>query len=228
VIERNADYTKDYIKRIITSFKNTPVWKETINEIFQEKLDVQGTEKILNKISDGKIAYFLKKGLSHFGEIGLTKRYEIVTPEKPEKEIIEIFKKRIFDTKIKLICCNCGVWSMTYRVKDVPDNIVCPKCGAKLIGVIKPFEEEHEKILKKYLKRQKLTHDEEEIVENILNSGSLVITYGKNAVITLAGRGIGVKTAAKILSPMLKNDELIKEIMKAEKRYMQTKKFWRE
>jgi ATP-dependent Lhr-like helicase len=210
------------------SFKDTPLWKEALNEVFHEKLDIPGSRNILVKILEGGIPCFVRTGLSNFGEMGLTKKYEIMPTEKPEGEIFELFKKRLLETKLKLLCCNCGEWSIIYRVKDIPENIQCPKCQARLIGVIKPFEEENEKILKKYLKKQSLNKAEEAIVENVLNSGSLVITYGKKAAFVLAGRGIGVKTASRILSPVLSDDDLIREILKAEKKYIETKRFWKE
>ena len=58
-------------------------------------------------------------------------------------------------------------------------------------------------------------------------TADLVITYGKRAVVTLSGRGIGPETAARILSKLPKNEEaLLRAIFEAEKQFSRTKKYW--
>jgi ATP-dependent Lhr-like helicase len=227
IIDKDVEYGKGYLEKIIDSYIHSPPWKETFQEIFQEKLDIEKTIHVLEMIKKGEIKIHIKPGLSPLGKDGLSKRYEIVASIKPEKEIFMAFKKRLFNTKIRLICCQCG-WAINYLIKDLPKDIICLKCHAKLIGVIKPWETEKEKLITKFLKKIPLTKDELKMVDTIMDTASLVISSGKNAVKVLAGRGIGPTTASRILAKTKKGDELLNDILDAEKLYIKTKRFWKE
>ena len=51
-------------------------------------------------------------------------------------------------------------------------------------------------------------------------------SYGRDALLALAGYGVGPDTAARILAKQKKEDELLWEILEAEINYARTKKFW--
>ena len=77
--------------------------------------------------------------------------------------------------------------------------------------------------------------EENKEVKRLHKNGSLVLTYGKNAVLALMGRGIGPETAARILRKynvqmLEKSDEIhmkfLKDILKAELNYARTRGFW--
>ena len=57
---------------------------------------------------------------------------------------------------------------------------------------------------------------------------SLIQHFGKKAIITLSGFGIGPDTAARILRNMLSEEDLFKKIYFAEKLYVTTRGFWKE
>jgi hypothetical protein len=44
----------------------------------------------------------------------------------------------------------------------------------------------------------------------------------------LAGRGVGVRTAARILSGPERGDDLLREVFEAEKQYAKTRRFWKD
>ena len=64
-----------------------------------------------------------------------------------------------------------------------------------------------------------------------LDSGSLVITYGNIAATVMAGRGVGVATAKRVLAKLgtgkITREYLLKEILEAEKLYAKNKRFWK-
>jgi len=86
---------------------------------------------------------------------------------------------------------------------------------------------EAEKLVKKYLKGRKLTKEEEKYLKEMNDSASLILTNRRDAILTLAGRGVGVKTASRILRKGLKEKDLLKEILEAEKQFARTKRFWK-
>ena len=227
-ISRKATFDTINIDRIIDVYWNSPIHKETLQELFTEKLDLNRTKEIFRKIKSKEIKISDVEGLSPIAELGF--RYElqdVAKPERPEKEIFKIFKNRLMDSNVRLLCINCGNYSITNFVKNVESEPRCRKCQSKLIAVIKPHRTEAQEIVKKWLKGKELTEEEKEKLEFIKRSADLCIVYGKKAAIVLAGRGIGPQTATRILSRMHRNeDEFYKDILKAEKEFIKNKKYW--
>ncbi|MBI4164068.1 MAG: DEAD/DEAH box helicase [Candidatus Aenigmarchaeota archaeon] len=240
IISKDADYGKAYLKKIIEVYSKSPAYKEALNEIFEDKLDIENTKDILDLIKKGYFKMEIKKGPSPLGKLGLTKRYEIVPPEKPTQEIFEIFKHRLENTEIGLVCCQCGKWSAVYTVKLLPKAIICPVCGARLVGAVPAkYAEDARKLVKKNSENKKLTEQEKKWVNITMDSGSLVITYGLDAVKVMAGRGIGVATAKRVLSKFKRADtdkvgvqptfgeDLFHVILDAERQYAKNRRFWK-
>ena len=70
--------------------------------------------------------------------------------------------------------------------------------------------------------------DEQAILDRLADSASMVSASGRRAVIAQAGRGIGPRTAARILRRQSDGDELLKDILREEQVYARNKRFWRE
>jgi ATP-dependent Lhr-like helicase len=228
IIAKDAEYGKISLRRIIDEYINTPVYRETLNEIEFEKLDIEKTKEILEKIQSGKIKVVLKSGLSPLGKIGLQHWVELVKPAKPEKEIFEIFKNRLFSTKVRLVCMNCGNWSQTFVLKEMPEDVECKKCGARLLGITKATGEKILKIIKRKIRKLPLTQEESKIYKRISRTADLFLCYRKKAAIALAGKGIGPTTALRILSRYhASEEEFLKDIFRAEKSYQMTKRYWK-
>jgi len=82
--------------------------------------------------------------------------------------------------------------------------------------------------LKKHLRREALNEDEEKALKRGYKSADLVIASGKKAIIALAARGIGPRSASKVLERSYSRDdyEFYSEIINAEKEYSRTRPFW--
>ncbi|MFH1977722.1 MAG: DEAD/DEAH box helicase [Candidatus Aenigmatarchaeota archaeon] len=228
IISREADYGKNYIRKIIDVYKNTPVYNEAMNEIYQDKLDIEKTCEFLENINRGKVKIIVKDSLSPIGREGITRRYSLVSEKKPEKEILAAFKKRLLSTKFGLLCLTCGTWVATGTVKEIPDDLKCKKCQAKLVSVIpyRYLNEAHALMIKQKLGKA-LVGDEKKRYDHMSRTAGLVIDHGKEAVVVLAGRGIGPRAASRVLRKMLKGDDIIKEILSEERNYVKTRRFWK-
>ena len=153
---------------------------------------------------------------------------DVVKPERMEKEIFNAFVKRLFETRVKVICVNCGKFSQVLQVKNFPESIICKSCGSRLLAVVNPEDSEAYKLVKKRLKGERLSESESVRLERILRTADLVINYGKKALIALAARGIGPNTATRILAKMHKSDEdFLRDLYAAEKHFLKTKRFWK-
>jgi ATP-dependent Lhr-like helicase len=229
IIARDADYGKGYLKKIVEVYAGTAPHHEAMNEILQEKLDIPGAVKVMKAIRSGAVKLDVRQGLSPIGEAGIKYNYEVVATGRPEQEIFNIFKERLMNTRVGLVCTQCGKWAIMHQVSDLPDGLKCPICEASAIAVV---PEQHildaQKIIKKYKGGRELTRLENTWLDKTMNTASLVMGSGREAVIVLAGRGIGPRTAGRLLSKQAHGDELLQEILKAERQYARTKQFWRD
>ncbi|NOZ81697.1 MAG: DEAD/DEAH box helicase [Candidatus Micrarchaeota archaeon] len=218
VISKKAEYDKIAIKRLIEAYRDTPVFDETMREILEEKFNIRDTQKILSSLSKVRIIH----GPTVLGSSFL--RADVVKPERAEEEIIQLVKKRILETKLKLVCLNCGKYSSVRKVSDFGERPVCLKCGSIVLGVCKP-DEKPEKTVKKYLSGKKLSVEEEKLLNRLKRTADVVVDHGGDGLKCLAGRGIGPETALRILP--CKREKLYREIYLAEKKYLETKRFWK-
>ncbi|MEM5872978.1 MAG: hypothetical protein QXV63_01995, partial [Candidatus Aenigmatarchaeota archaeon] len=88
--------------------------------------------------------------------------------------------------------------------------------------------EKNLKIVNKKIKGLSLSKEEEEIYQKLYESASLFISFGKKAALVLAGKGIGIETAKKILNirKIYKSEEeLIREIFEREKEFLKIRHF---
>jgi ATP-dependent Lhr-like helicase len=151
----------------------------------------------------------------------------VIGPERPEAEIFGLFRKRLMETKVRLVCVNCGMWSQTYAVKDIPDKLKCSCCTAKLLATVHPKFTEVQKIIKKKLKEREMTLEENKRYERVRRAADLFLVYGKKASIAMAARGIGPQTASRVLAGIYRNeDEFLRSILQAERNYIKTRRYW--
>ena len=73
----------------------------------------------------------------------------------------------------------------------------------------------------------KLKPEEKKELKELMTNASLINAHGRNAVIVLSARGVGPKTAGRILSKLQRDEyDLYREIMKAEVNFAKTSRFW--
>ncbi len=228
-IRKEAEFTHGMLSRMIRFYGDTPIIKETINEIFREKIDVEGTEDVFRKIKEGKIKVVgeFSYKVSPIGEIGLTYSLSSIVKPKEEDEVIEMVKQRLLSKRYFFACMKCGNIIGVLGV-DSSEYLKCNKCGAKLIGFVPEKEKEIAKrAVKKYFSGKPLTKEERQIIKKLKETAELFLNYGKKAVMVMGGFGIGTTTARRILSKHhgdLRN--LIKEIIRAERQFISTRKYW--
>ncbi|MBI4176911.1 MAG: DEAD/DEAH box helicase [Candidatus Aenigmarchaeota archaeon] len=228
-IARTADLGNVPLKKIAEAYRGSPIYEETMREIFLEKLDFTKASEIINEIREGNIKVINSEGLSFFGKLSLDREFgELIGPERPDGEILKIFRERIDGTKIRLVCMNCGKWTWPGSVKDAPKKPKCGKCGAMMVTAVRDYDHETERIIERKCAKRGLTADQQKTYDETLKIADLVMVSGKDAITALAGRGVGFATAARILSKYHGDeDDLYKDILAAERQYFKTKRFWK-
>ncbi len=227
-IVKGANFERLKIEKIIDVYRGSPIFKEVLREIFTEKLDLENTINVFKEIKSKKIKIEECDGLSPLAELGFKyELHDIARPDRPEKEIFKLFRNRLMDSRVRILCVNCGKYALNIYVKDIEDEPRCRSCHSKLLAVLRPYQMEAQDIVKKRLAGKKLTDEELKILERIKRSADMVIVYGKKACIALAGRGVGPQTASRILARMYRSDDdFYKDILKAEREFIRTKRFW--
>jgi len=229
IVAKKVQFDKININKVVSSYSKTPVYNETMNEIFLEKMDIENAETILEKIRDEKIKLKLESGLSALGKMGLVQQFsEVMKPRMPEKEIFNAFSRRLLSTRVRLLCVNCGEYSLIKSVRSMEDEPECPKCNSRLIAILRKRQVNAINIVKKRIKKKELTKEELKEFQSIRRSADLTIIYGKKAALVMAGHGIGPQTAARILSALHPTREkLLRDIFAAEKEFIRTKPYWK-
>ena len=229
VVEKDAS-----VKAFSKAYKfllGTIVDRAARMEVLIDKFDVEGLKKALEMIKKGliEVTWFESEGQASPMAMPILNKYapiEVDLIKPSDKTLAEVVLERLMDRTVKLVCMYCGGWSTTRKVKYVPDDLKCPKCGAKYIAVTWPNDDKIEKLLKKRL-TGKLTKQEIEEIRKYQMSAGLVLTYGKKAVMVLAARGIGPQTASRILAKDARGDDtLYIDILEAEKTYIRTRMYW--
>ncbi len=229
IISKLAKFDKINMNKIVVAYEKTPVYTEALRETFHEKMDIENAKKVMALIKKGEIKIKFQEGLSYLGELGLTHQFsEVMKPRMPEKEIMTAFRKRLLNTRVRLLCTNCAEFSLVVAVRDIEDQPECPKCSSRLIAVLRKRQFGAAEIIKKRLKKKPLTAEEQNELNTVRRSADLVMVYGRKAAEVLAGHGIGPQTAARILAMLHTNKEkFYKDILEAEKNFARTKIYWK-
>ncbi|MGI6014997.1 DEAD/DEAH box helicase [Methanothrix sp.] len=222
-LSRDVDYQRVSMARLLTVFEGTPMYREALREIYHDRLDIERTRMVLKRIREGTIA-IATSSLSPIGTSGRGGGRDVTSPENADAAVIKLLKNRIMSDRVLLFCVNCKKWKSMRQVERVPDRPECPLCGSRMVAALKPWEEEEIKVVRKL---EKKTSEEKRRTKRVFRNANLVLSYGKTAAIALASRGLGPETAARVVGKLQKDEiEFYRDILKAEKEYARTKRFW--
>lgn len=231
IIKRDARIREIPIKRLISSFEGTPVFDEAMREVLFEKLDEPRVIALFKAIAEREIEIHTVRTdcPSPLARLIVEEktRFEVMGEITEENEVLSMMETRLLSRRFRLTCMGSGDWSSVRTIATLDDEIRCPICGSKVVAVQSPSSESLQKILKKKTSGVSLSAEEEKAFKAGNLTASLVVGYGKLALLVLAGRGVGPTTASRILRPgMLDRIAVLKAISKAEKEYERTKPFW--
>ena len=221
IIEKNADHRFMNFQRLFEMHKDTPAYREAVDKVLWEDLDIPNTEKVVSMMADKEIEVVLGR-ISTIGLEGITRSKELMQPVRADHSILMALKKRLEDEIMFASCLNCGS-QWRFRVGDAPKRFRCPQCGGVMIAVLKGYERENIRLVK----LQELSAQEKKDRLRLSRNANLVNEHGKRAVLAHARRGVGPDSASRILRSMhVEEDEYLRDIMNAEILYAKNKRFW--
>jgi ATP-dependent Lhr-like helicase len=220
-IDADADYERISIHRLTELFDNTVVQREAYRELFSVYMDVETAGRVVRQIREGQIRV-MTGPVSILGAEGLFSSRDQMQPPSADQAVISTLKRRLEEQNVILVCMNCRQWKSRTVVSRVPERPICPKCGARLIAVLKPWEED----LYAQANKKKKTEEERNIEIRLIRNANIVLSSGRKAAVALAGKGVGPDNASRILATLTTGDTFYREILKAERNYIRTHRFW--
>ncbi|MEM2904967.1 MAG: DEAD/DEAH box helicase [Candidatus Bathyarchaeia archaeon] len=214
-------------------FSETPIYRETVREVLQEKLDVEHVKQLFRSVKTGEVktctflalerpsplAYHV---LNKFIEVP-----ELIAPESMLKDGAAHMKTALSREQVRFFCMNCWSWEDTVRIKDMAEKPTCATCGSGLLAVLNKLGLGVHDALRKKRERASLTEEELRLVARARRTADLVLSYGRRATEALAVQGIGPQTASQILAKMHDREEdFYKDLIQARLKYLTTREYW--
>ena len=230
--DRSDVYVKNEIRYDFERNIDTPLVKEAFRELFHEKFDLEGAQRIIDLIKQNKIQieWVDVDKFSKLADPVLDQTVMSYTnPANIDKEMLLKVKTRLMQTKQRLICVRCGLWQQVMTPNET-HPLRCKYCKGQQITCTYEYDHELVKIIQKKHQGKKLTPDENKNFQKAWKVSSLLSSFGKTALIVMAAYGVGPDTGARILKNRVEGDDdyLIKQIIIAEKTYTLTRGFWKD
>ena len=230
--DRSDIYVKNEVRYDFERNIDTPLVKEAFRELFHEKFDLEGAQRIIDLIKQNKIEieWIYVDKFSKLAEPVLDQTVMSYTnPANIDKEMFLKVRKRLMETKQRLLCARCGLWQRVMTPNET-HPLKCKYCKGQQITCTYEYDHELVKTIQKKHQGKKLTPEENKNFKRAWKVSSLLASFGKTALIVMAAYGVGPDTGARILKNRLEDDDdyLIKQIIVAEKTYTLTRGFWKD
>mgnify|MGYP001163597127 CR=1 FL=1 len=231
VIKKDTTYRKRMAEEVYYSLRFEPPVTESLNEIKTKYFDINSTKEILNDIYTGKIPIYTNKTdtLNQIEKDYLFGNNTSISQDYlDDEEAINLLKSRVNKKRISLLCINCfskkGPCSVEFLLKY---GLNCSKCKSQRLGVYYPTDE-IKVLIQKIQKRERLNENELIQIKKIRTCAKIVNNFGIKALWCLTAYGVGVGATKRILRRgSLEKNEIFRRILKEEKKYFETRMYWK-
>ncbi|HLE97346.1 MAG TPA: DEAD/DEAH box helicase [Candidatus Thermoplasmatota archaeon] len=232
-IERDVDFRKISIARLLGAFKGTPLYREALREVFEDHLDLPGTERQLAALQRGDLT-LVEQDLGPISIAGIDQRIELISPARADRTMLEALEKRLGNERVVLHCLHCKDWRVETRVDRAipPDDserkLACPDCASVLVTAYRPWQQDPPKVLAKARRSEDgLDPDERKELRRLHTAANLLLDHKRRAMLALVARGVGPDTAGRLLYKQRTSDEtFLRDVLEAEITYAKTRQFW--
>jgi len=236
VIPRGKTLDARSLENLYARFKDTPIYKETLREVHQEKLDLASAKEILAGAASGdvEIVSMLTKAPSPLARHILEQYADVAELMEATISVgdqLEYMRKSVRSRKVRLACMSCGEWSMERRVREIDERPACGNCGSSLLAVLRRHKDAAEflGLFNRWRGGEEVVGDEKDVLTSGRKTADMVLSYGRRAVEALMVRGVGPVTAYQVLSRMHQDEDgFYSDLLKAKIQYMRTRQYWDE
>jgi ATP-dependent Lhr-like helicase len=219
-IARDASLSDLDLDNVIRSFEGSAVFDEALREAQDKDVDIPLTVQLLKRIHEGEFKIAVLKGTEVSPIAGIVevirRGYELIPPERMHRVIRNYVKARLLDESLTFVCTNCWRYTEVRRINDVEtDSLQCPECESKMIGALKADESEMRRAISKSKGKSKKAS---KVSSDAKKSAELIASYGKAALLALAGKGLTIDDVSDIVKKEnAVNDHLLELIIESEK-----------
>jgi ATP-dependent Lhr-like helicase len=225
VLGSKVDPAKFPLKRLMARWRDSIIMKEATEKIMHERLDVRHAARLMRDLLSGKMEIKTQR-ISPLSMSGSRVRSEFMSSEGAGREVIESVKERLMGSAVRLTCMNCG-GSLRATAERAKSIVGCHKCGSRLLAPLPSGDIKTKMAVDKGLKKKKMGDEDKKRFKAAVMAAQLFSTYGYRAVLCMAARGVGPKTAGRILEVVYDDDdELIRRIFSDEVKFARTRRFW--
>ncbi|MCW4050151.1 MAG: DEAD/DEAH box helicase [Candidatus Bathyarchaeota archaeon] len=234
VLPRGKIMGPDRIENLYYRFKDTPIYKETIREAYQEKLDLGGVKELIQGIRDGSVNVTVKK-VSDPSVLArhILEKYadveELMATDATITDQLKYMKESIESRSVNLACVNCGEWHQRIRIREMDQNPQCENCSSGLLAMMRRHQspEYFQGLLRRWKEGEELFGDDMDQLVHGRKTADMILSYGRKAVEALMVHGVGPVTSYQVLSRMHRSEEeFYKDLLKAKIQYMKTRQYW--
>ncbi len=213
IISKDSDMTRIRVEKIISFYKDTPLYYESLERFKWEYLDIPAVNYLIQNIRSGEFTIIGRMGFSNASRIFLENLKEKMMPIRPTAPILNAIKKRLLNEEMGFYCLSCGK-KFVRKISEM-EELRCIFCTSPRIAPVKKYELDNIKEITP------------EVRMRLMSSFHLQRMHGKKALMVLAGHGIGVDTANRILRVSYRNEnDLLEKILTSEVEFSKNKRFW--
>ncbi|MCI4344217.1 MAG: DEAD/DEAH box helicase [Thermoplasmata archaeon] len=223
------------LEPLLDRSRTTPLGEEVLEKTLHDRFDVDHAREVLGRLESGTLELHLTPP-NAWSDQPLSRLRWRELPDVPPPTLLKAVGDRLKQEALTLVCLRCGFTRTTtaarYRTEG---GSQCRICHGALSGVLSPRRTDEIDRLSRYAKAKwkgrkgpgRKVGAIEALVRQAYTSAELLAHYGERALLCLAARGIGPDTARRLLARLYRSDdELLTEILRAERSYARTRAFW--
>lgn len=229
------------LEPLLEASEATPLGEEALEKTLFERYDVDRAREVFRRVRSGELEVELVPPLpGSLGSRVLERLRWQQLGDVPPPTLIKAVRERLRKEPLLLLCVRCGFErTVTAEGWRSSGGSACRICKGSLSAVVSPRREEELRVLRRYLKARKrrrpsgapstrpVSAEERKLMQAAYTTADLLATHGELALMALAARGVGPDTARRILAGHHRSeDELLGDLLKAERKYAQTRAFW--
>lgn len=229
-LKKWADFGSVSLRSLLKSFEGTAIYEEALKEVFTKDLDLEHMLHVLERIREDGIEIIkidnggIASPIARVGIERVSMKTDLIPPERMRRILIESTKARLLNEVRSFICTQCWEYLEMIRIKDLPQKVVCPKCGSPNVGLL-DIEEEKASVLTEK-RGERLTKGESTLKEKAEKTARLIRVYGKPAALALCVKRIRLKDAEEVLKQEKElSDKFFELLMDAERKAL-SRRFW--
>ncbi|MCW3992099.1 MAG: DEAD/DEAH box helicase, partial [Candidatus Bathyarchaeota archaeon] len=203
-LSKYANFSNITLGRLMKSFEETCIFEEAMRDTMRKDLDVEATVDLLRRIARDDIDVVeLDAGgeMSPMARVGIesiSMKTDIVPPEKMTRIIVESARARLLNETRVLACLSCLKHMEAHRMRNLPEELLCPRCGSTEVGV---FDRSMEEVMTAASRAGRGAPGRTaRWWERGRDSAKLVSIYGRRAAIVAAAKRVDFTEAWDLLA----------------------------